>query len=864
MISIDDFYINYKLIIERTIKKLISSSLDEAKAYADALVIGLYSDRGTWNASGDTFPSTGGSGPGGAIMSGDVWTIDVAGSPGGTYLDVGDTIRAFVDSPGQNIANWIIVNTGYGYVPFNKDGDTLSGVNGSGFLGLLKQLTNPTTPLDGVKLFANSDGHLTFINENGDIKDIDNILSLLNTQINGLLYVDMADDDYVLDAEQSKNSCYILTNVGDGSKTLTLFDGPETPSQITFYVFDNNSLTVSACSGGFVKIVKPQTPLQIIYSPTQAIALNYVTFNNLMTPGWATKVHFNEFGLIDNTSTISTADVPDSLNKRYVTEAEKQAINDFIVAEGDYVPSSRTVNGHALTTDVVVTKADVGLGNVDNTSDANKPISSAVSTALSGKEDKSQKGVANGYVPLDSQTKIQLTYLPEAVLGALKFKGFWNAATNTIISSDLTINGQPIPPASPSNEGWYFIVQTEGGSVIDGNMDWQQGDWVVSIGTTWEELDSTDAVWSVNGHEGIVTLQTGDIPDEPNYRYVTDAEKTKLSNLSGVNTGDQTLAGLGGVPTTRTVNGKALSSNINILPIDIGLGNVDNTADMDKPVSTFQQTALNGKQSTSEKGQANGYAPLDATGKVPAANLPPSSGGGGTAGAIKFMGNWDADLNVVNSTDLGLNGNPIPPADVSNEGYYFVVSNPGDTNIDGEDFWVEEDWIVSTGLNWIRVNNQSGVTSVNGRTGTNGAVTLVKADIGLGNVNNTSDLSKPISTATQNALNLKEDAADKGQPNGYAPLDGVGKVPISYLPSSLSDSLHQQFYEITSTDVLNKSITLEYTPINPAKVDLVIYGGTNQRSMVDFVVSGNTLSWDGLALELLIEENQYLCITYDH
>lgn len=44
------------------------------------------------------------------------------------------------------------------------------------------------------------------------------------------------------------------------------------------------------------------------------------------------------------------------------------------------------------------------------------------------------------------------------------------------------------------------------------------------------------------------------------------------------------------------------------------------------------------------------------------------------------------------------------------------------------------------------------VDSVAGKTG---VVTLVKADVGLGNVDNTSDINKPISTATQNALDLK-------------------------------------------------------------------------------------------------------------
>ena len=44
------------------------------------------------------------------------------------------------------------------------------------------------------------------------------------------------------------------------------------------------------------------------------------------------------------------------------------------------------------------------------------------------------------------------------------------------------------------------------------------------------------------------------------------------------------------------------------------------------------------------------------------------------------------------------------------------------------------------------------VTSVNGQTG---VVTLVKGDVGLGNADNTSDLNKPISTATQTALDNK-------------------------------------------------------------------------------------------------------------
>jgi hypothetical protein len=52
----------------------------------------------------------------------------------------------------------------------------------------------------------------------------------------------------------------------------------------------------------------------------------------------------------------------------------------------------------------------------------------------------------------------------------------------------------------------------------------------------------------------------------------------------------------GKVPTTRTVNGHALNGNVSVTKGDVGLANVDNTPDVSKPVSTAQQTALDGKQ----------------------------------------------------------------------------------------------------------------------------------------------------------------------------------------------------------------------------------------------------------------------------
>lgn len=50
------------------------------------------------------------------------------------------------------------------------------------------------------------------------------------------------------------------------------------------------------------------------------------------------------------------------------------------------------------------------------------------------------------------------------------------------------------------------------------------------------------------------------------------------------------------------------------------------------------------------------------------------------------------------------------------------------------------------------------VQKVNGKTPAQGAVVITKKDIGLGNVDNTADADKPISKATQAALDKKIDS----------------------------------------------------------------------------------------------------------
>ncbi len=61
----------------------------------------------------------------------------------------------------------------------------------------------------------------------------------------------------------------------------------------------------------------------------------------------------------------------------------------------------------------------------------------------------------------------------------------------------------------------------------------------------------------------------------------------------------------------------------------------------------------------------------------------------------------------------------------------------------------------TTLADWKEITAAGAVQSVAGKSGT---VNLVKADVGLDNVDNTSDVNKPVSVATQTALNLKANA----------------------------------------------------------------------------------------------------------
>lgn len=112
-----------------------------------------------------------------------------------------------------------------------------------------------------------------------------------------------------------------------------------------------------------------------------------------------------------------------------------------------------------------------------------------------------EKGAANGVMPLGPDGKASVAFLPDAVLGSMRFQTTWDASTNT----------PAIPAAAEANRGHYYIVNVAGTTVISGINDWQVGDWVVSNGASWAKVDNSDKVSSVAGKTGAVTLDKFDV-----------------------------------------------------------------------------------------------------------------------------------------------------------------------------------------------------------------------------------------------------------------------------------------------------------------------------------------------------------------
>lgn len=178
----------------------------------------------------------------------------------------------------------------------------------------------------------------------------------------------------------------------------------------------------------------------------------------------------------------------------------------------------------------------------------------------------------------------------------------------------------------------------------------------------------------------------------------TTLEKAKLAGITGSGTQTSITGNAGtatALQTARTINGVAFD----------GTGNI-----------TVQAVDATARIASSLIGVANGVVPLDATTKIAAAYLP------------SYVDDVVEGANLAAFPAIGETGKIYIALD-TNKSYRFGGS--------------------------VYVAIASGnVDSVAGKTG---VITLTKTDVGLANVDNTSDALKPLSNASSDALALKAD-----------------------------------------------------------------------------------------------------------
>ena len=208
-------------------------------------------------------------------------------------------------------------------------------------------------------------------------------------------------------------------------------------------------------------------------------------------------------------------------------------------------------------------------------------------------------------------------------------------------------------------------------------------------------------------------------------RNMDELEEAVSEALNSLNAGHVSLEEI-------KVNGHPITSSVNLNSTDIGLGNVDNTRDLDKPISTRVSAALNEKVDKSirvnnksltqdvviEKSDI-GLGRVDNTGDM---EKPVSN-------AVQQA--LDDKVSKVPGKDL------VEDADIAKLKRLYTKE--------------EFDELVKTVLQTLKTVGETHTARKDNPHN------VTKDQVGLGSVDDTSDLDKPISQAVQEALNQKVD-----------------------------------------------------------------------------------------------------------
>lgn len=277
-------------------------------------------------------------------------------------------------------------------------------------------------------------------------------------------------------------------------------------------------------------------------------------------------------GLLDNArldSVPATKLVQDSTH-RFATDTEKSTATSHF---------ANTSNPHS------VTKAQVGLSLADNTADASKPVSTAQQTALDLKGN------------INAQAWTGIHTFPTATPGTNTLQAastaFVTAAVGAATTGVSQFNGRT--GAITPTTGDYTFAQV-------GSKPTTIGGYGISDAFT---QTLADARYSLLGHSHTFGSLTSVPTTLAGYGITDAATSTHTHTFASLTSKPTTLAGyaISDAQTFITAgsNGQYYRWDKTFATLDkaaVGLSNLDNTSDANKPISTATQTALNAKQAS--------------------------------------------------------------------------------------------------------------------------------------------------------------------------------------------------------------------------------------------------------------------------
>ena len=363
-----------------------------------------------------------------------------------------------------------------------------------------------------------------------------------------------------------------------------------------------------------------------------------------------------------------------------------------------------------------VTKTMVGLGNVDNTSDAGKPVSTAGQTALDLKSNLA--GPTFTGVPAaptatagTNTTQLSTTEFVTAAVAA----GVVTASADAILEALIDAKGDLI--VGTANDTPARLAVGINGYFLKANS-------AATTGVEWGEVDlTTKANLASPTFTGTVTVPTPTNATDAVTKSYADAIKQGLDIKDSVRV--------------------ASTADIAIATALINASVIDGVT-----VATGDRVLLKNQTAGAE----NGIYVVVASG-VASRSTDASTSTDVTSGMYTFVseGTVSASMGFVLTTadPITLATTALTLTQFSGAGQ--ITAGAGLTKT-GNTLAINTDVATLTGSQTL-TNKTLTSPTVNSPTG------IVKGDVGLGSVDNTTDAAKPVSTAGQTALDLKSNIA---------------------------------------------------------------------------------------------------------